>query len=211
MISLFLDTHSKDLNIGLVNNEKLLGEVKIKDLETHSNLFLCKVEEILKNNNLLPDDVDRIIVVNGPGSFTGIRIAVTVAKVYAFSLKKEIVTISSLEAYALSTKDADYVVPIIDARRGFVYSAIYDKNMNCILKDCYINLEELKCKVDSLTGKIQYVGYGNFKDVRVIEPDLDILKIVDYCKNKQSLNAHYVNPNYLKKTEAEENRDKTSK
>ena len=143
MISLFMDTHSKDLNIGLVNDNILLDEVKIKDLETHSNLFLLKVKEILKKHNLTPNEVDKIIVINGPGSFTGIRIAVTCAKVFAWGLKKRIVTISSLKSYALSTNFKDFVIPVIDARRGYVYASIYDNNFNEILEEKYMLLSEL--------------------------------------------------------------------
>lgn len=209
MISLFVDTHSKDLNIGLVNNEMLLDEVKIKDLETHSNLFLCKIEEILNKNKLIPNDIDKIVVINGPGSFTGIRIAVTVAKVYAWSLKKEIVTISSLKAYALSTSDFDYVVSLIDARRGYVYASVYDKDMNEIIHESYIELNELLDKVDTLKGVVKFIGIGISSNIDIIKPNLDILSIVNYCKNMKSLNPHEVNPNYLKKTEAEEKNDKS--
>lgn len=208
MISLFLDTHSKALNIGLVNNDILLDEVKIKDLETHSNLFLCKVDETLKNNKLTPNDIERIVVVNGPGSFTGIRIAVAAAKVYAWSLKKEIVTISSLKAYALSVRDFDYVVSLIDARRGYVYASIMDKNMNEILEEKYIELDKLLNIVSVLKGTVKYIGIGDFKDIDIIKPDLDILNIVRYSKDFKPLNPHEVNPNYLKKTEAEEKNDK---
>lgn len=210
MITLFIDTHSKDLNVGLVNSDKLLDEVKIKDLETHSNLFLCKVEEILNKNNLIPNDVDRIVVVNGPGSFTGIRIGVTAAKVYAWGLKKEIVTVSSLKAYALSIKNYDYVIPVIDARRGYVYTAIYDNELNELLEEKYMLLSELLEKVNDLNGKKKFIGMCNIENIEVIEPDLDILSIVNYCKSLPTINPHAVNPNYLKKTEAEEKNDKRS-
>lgn len=210
MISLFMDTHSKDLNIGLVNDNTLLDEIKIKDLETHSNLFLCKVEEILNTNNLISNDIDRIVVVNGPGSFTGIRIAVTIAKVFAWGLKKEIVTISSLKAYALSTKFDGFIIPVIDARRGYVYGAIYDNDFNEVLEEQYILLSELIDKANSLDGKKKFVGICNIENIDVIKPDLDILSIVNYCKNLSSMNCHAVNPNYLKRTEAEEKNDKTS-
>lgn len=210
MISLFMDTHSKDLNIGLVNDNILLDEIKIRDLETHSNLFLCKVDEILKNNKLTPNDVDRIIVVNGPGSFTGIRIAVTDAKVFAWGLKKRIVTISSLKAYALSADFKDFIISVIDARRGYVYAAIYDSNYNEILGEKYMLLSELLDKVNNLDGNKNFVGFCNIDNINVSKPNLDILSIVNYCKSLPDMNSHLVNPNYLKKTEAEEKNDKTS-
>ncbi len=210
MISLFMDTHSKDLNIGLVNDNILLDEVKIKDLETHSNLFLLKVKEILKKHNLTPNEVDKIIVINGPGSFTGIRIAVTCAKVFAWGLKKRIVTISSLKSYALSTNFKDFVIPVIDARRGYVYASIYDNNFNEILEEKYMLLSELLDIVNNLNGEKKFVGLCNINDIDVVKPDLDILSIVNYCECLPDMNCHLVNPNYLKKTEAEEKNVKAS-
>lgn len=206
MISLFLDTHSSDLNIGVVKS-KTLDEIKLKDLENHSNLFLSKVDEILKKNDIEPREVDRIVVVNGPGSFTGIRIAVTCAKVYAYMLNKEITTISSLKAYALSTDNYDYIVPLIDARRGYVYGAIYDKNLNEVQEESYISFDELMGKVSKLNGVVKYIGNYTNNNIEVIKPNLDILNIVDYSKKLENINPHLVNPNYLKKTEAEEKND----
>ena len=208
MISLFLDTHSKDLNIGLLKNDKF-DEIKLKDLESHSNLFLCKVDELLNKNNIMPNDIDNIIVINGPGSFTGIRIAVTCAKVYAYMLKKDIYTISSLKSYALSQDNCDYVVSLIDARRGYVYAGIYDKSCNEVMEESYILFDDLQDKVKKLSGTIKYTGFGTFNNISISRPDLHITRIIESSiKNGTKENPHMVNPKYLKKTEAEEKNDK---
>ena len=136
---LYIDTTTSYLYTGLVVDKKLVSEVK-KDLgKDLSSYTLKEIDTMLKQNHLEPNDIDKIIVVNGPGSFTGIRVGVTIAKTYAYSLKKEIVTISSLEAMAISSKEDDIIkVPLIDARRGYVYGAIYSKdNMIRIFKMCY--------------------------------------------------------------------------
>lgn len=116
---LYIDTTTSYLYTGLVVDKKLVSEVK-KDLgKDLSSYTLKEIDTMLKQNHLEPNDIDKIIVVNGPGSFTGIRVGVTIAKTYAYSLKKEIVTISSLEAMAISSKEDDIIkVPLIDARRG---------------------------------------------------------------------------------------------
>ena len=126
---LYIDTTTSYLYTGLVVDKKLVSEVK-KDLgKDLSSYTLKEIDTMLKQNHLEPNDIDKIIVVNGPGSFTGIRVGVTIAKTYAYSLKKEIVTISSLEAMAISSKEDDIIkVPLIDARRGYVYGAIYSKD-----------------------------------------------------------------------------------
>ena len=202
---LYLDTSSSFLYAAIVNDEKVIIEVKEglgKDL---SSFALVKIEEMFGNSNLSPSDVDKIIVVNGPGSFTGIRIGLTIAKVYAWSLGKKISVISSLEAMAVSIGKFDYVVPLIDARREYVYSAIYDKDFNLTLKEQYINLEALKIATAILPGDVCYVSNDKFHSIDTVNYNPDILKIVTKFKDRENLNPHEVDAYYLKLTEAEEN------
>lgn len=202
---LYIDTTTSYLYIGITRDGKLIEEEKKDYGKSLSSVALKKISEILDNNNLKPNDIDKIIVVNGPGSFTGIRVGVTIAKTYAYSLNKKITTITSLEAMALSSKkNTDYVVPIIDARRGYVYGAILDKWANIILKPQYISLEALKSAVNNLIGSYQYISNQKFDDLDIEAYDPDILKIINTFENKEEVNPHAVNPIYLKLTEAEE-------
>ena len=202
---LYIDTTTRYLYTGIVEDDHLLSEVK-EDFGTDlSKVTLKNISEMLNSVSLKPNDIDKIIVVNGPGSYTGIRIGVTIAKTFAYSLKKEMTTISSLQAMAVSSrKDTDYIVPIIDARRGYSYGAIYDKNYNPILKEQYINTDTLHLAVDNLPGS--YTVIGSCLGVEE-EYNPDILKIVNVFKNKESINPHSVNPIYLKLTEAEEKKN----
>ena len=163
---LYIDTTTSYLYTGLVVDKKLVSEVK-KDLgKDLSSYTLKEIDTMLKQNHLEPNDIDKIIVVNGPGSFTGIRVGVTIAKTYAYSLKKEIVTISSLEAMAISSKEDDIIkVPLIDARRGYVYGAIYSKDNMPILKPQYISLETLKCATGQLLDKFAYISNQKFENI----------------------------------------------
>ena len=81
------------------------------------------------------NQIDNIFIVNGPGSFTGTRIGVTVAKVMAWSLNIDIIPISSLEIMASYDSDKKYVCSFIDARRGFVFAGVYDKELNTYMED----------------------------------------------------------------------------
>ena len=206
MTVFYIDTTSKYLYSGIVKDNSLLTERKIdlgKDLSVYTvNIVNQMFEEV----NLIPKDIDKIIVVNGPGSFTGIRIGVTLAKMFAWALNKEITTISSLEAMKESVRTNKLIVPIIDARRGYCYGAIYD-NDNCLLKDSYISLEKLKMFLIGLNKEYVLVSNDSFSfNVEKYNPD--ILKIVNKYQNKETINPHLVNPLYLKLTEAEENRIK---
>ena len=201
---LYIDTSSSYLYTGIVCDGKLISEVQENLQLDLSKLALPKIAEMFSENNLKPNDIDKIIVVNGPGSFTGIRVGLTIAKVYAWSLNIPIIPITSLEAMACSCEEDRILVPIIDARRGYVYGAIY-KDEEEILKPQHIKLETL----------MEHLKDNNYvfitKDDIALDGDKcsykpNILKIVNKFCQKKALNPHGVNLEYLKLTEAEESR-----
>ncbi|MCI5967627.1 MAG: tRNA (adenosine(37)-N6)-threonylcarbamoyltransferase complex dimerization subunit type 1 TsaB [Tenericutes bacterium] len=202
---LYIDTTTSYLYTGLVIDGKLKSEIKEDFGKDLSSKALSKISEMLTNNHLEPVDIDKIMVVNGPGSFTGIRVGVTIAKTYAYSLNKDIVTVSSLEAMAVSSKgETSFKVPLIDARRNYVYAAIFNNKYLPILKQQYISLEALKCAVDHLIDSYQYISNQNFTDITTESYSPDIEKIVNVFASRPPENPHSINPIYLKQTEAEE-------
>ena len=205
MISLYIDTSSSFFYLGLVKNNELLNFTKKSYSKDMSTYALAEIVKVLDKNNIKPDEIDEIIVVNGPGSFTGIRIGITIAKTYAWSLNKNIKTISSLEAMAISNKDNCIKVPLIDARRGYVYAAIFNDNNNVILERQHIKLEELQESLNDLNKEYVYITNDNL-NINKREYIPNILEIINYMNDKESINPHSVNPIYLKKTEAEENK-----
>ena len=193
MISLFLDTSSSNLNVGVLKNKELLKEKYIhfeKDLSKYAL-----------------NDIDNIYCVNGPGSFTGLRIGVTIAKTFAWGLNKDLYKVSSLFAMASSITNSDYIIPLIDARRNYVFTAIYDKSYNVVMEEKYISKDKLLNEVNKLNGTITYVATTNIDgfDVKIYEPDLN--NLFKYLKDDK-VNIHTFVPNYLKQTEAEENLNK---
>lgn len=209
MTLFYIDTSTNYLYTGIVKDQSLLVERKLNLSHDLSTFAIDEVAKMFQELNLKVNDIDKIIVVSGPGSFTGIRIGMTLAKVYAYTLKKEITTITSLEAMAESTNFSGLVVPMIDARRGFVYSAIYDGNMEVLPKQ-HISLEKLKLILYGLGKDYVFVSNDNFNDLETVSYDPDILKIVLKYQNKESISPHLVEPTYLKLTEAEENLEKAA-
>ena len=206
---LYIDTSSSYLYTGIVENGKIVVEIKKEYDHELSRTALPEIVSMFENNAIEPKEINKIIVVNGPGSFTGIRIGITIAKVYAWSLKVPITTITSLEAMAASSKNDMIRVPVIDARRKYCYASIIDQNDNFILKPIYIKYEELKEKLKEIKEcKI----ITNDKDKVEIsaskwEPyDPNIEEIVEKYKYKKEVNPHAINPEYLKLTEAEESK-----
>ena len=202
---LYIDTSSSYLYTGIIQNDNLLLEIKHNYNKDLSKYALSEIDKLFKNADLKPNDINKIIVVSGPGSFTGIRIGMTFAKIFAWSLKKEIISISSLEAMQSSYNSNNILVPIIDARRGYVYAGIYKLGKN-ILKDQYIKLDDLVDYLTKINEKYYFITNDKkFKFDNIINYDPNILNIVLNYKNRKSINPHLVEPNYLKLTEAEEN------
>lgn len=202
---LYIDTSSSYLYTSIVENDKLISEIKEEFGQSLSEVALPRIVSMFEDNNLSPKDIDKIIVVNGPGSFTGIRIGITIAKIYAWSLNIPITTIYSLEAMAISSKKDTYHVPILNARRGYVYTAIYDKDYKEVLKPCHILLTDLQEKLKDIK-EYEYISNDEFDDLELNSYSPDMVKVVNYFKDKENINPHAVNPEYLKLTEAEESK-----
>lgn len=203
---LYIDTSSSYLYTAIVENGKLLSEIKEEFGQSLSEVALPKIASMFEKTNLEAKDINKIIVVDGPGSFTGIRIGITIAKVYAWSLNIPITTITSLEAMALSSDEEKVHVPMINARREYVYTAIYDKDYNELLKPQHMKLEDLLKELEKL-NEYEFISNDKFNGIENIKkynPNLE--KVVNYFKDKDSVNPHAVNPEYLKLTAAEESK-----
>ena len=200
MITLFIDTSTEYLTVALIKNDVVLKESTISSSE-HSKFAMSEIEKLFTDTHIDRMAVNKIMVINGPGSFTGVRIGVTIAKTYAWACNINVIPISTLKAYALSYNGYNYYVPFIDARRGYVYGAIYDEAYNSILEDSYVNFEELLKKEETLNN-VGFIGRINNKDY--LATRLNVQKIYDYYKNEEGISPHALIPTYLKKTEAEE-------
>lgn len=201
MISLFLNTSVDFLSVAIVKDDVVLDSFYTKLNNDLSKITLSVIDDMLNRLSISKRDIDKIVCVNGPGSFTGLRIGVTIAKVWAYSLNIDIIGVSSL--YVLATGvEGDYIVPIIDARRGFVYAGIYDRNYNVVMDDCYISFDLLKDKVSSLEGDVCYVSSSGFNDSICYVPDIE--RLFKYLDRGKACSSFSFVPNYLKRVEAEE-------
>lgn len=201
---LYIDTSSSYLYSAIVEDGKLLSSVSEDYGQGLSQIALPKIAEMFQENNLSPKDVDKIIVVNGPGSFTGIRIGITIAKVYAWSLNIPITTINSLEAMATSSKEQKVHIPMLNARRGYVYTAIYSAEGKCLFEPKHIKLEEFQKEMEKYED-YEILSNDEFEeDFTLNHYQPDFVTITQEFKDKEDMNPHAVNPEYLKLTEAEE-------
>lgn len=205
MISLFLNTSSNYLDIAVLKDNVLLEQLYVKLDKDLSRMALISIKELLDRNNIKPNDVDEVVCASGPGSFTGLRVGATIAKTFTYFLGKNLYSVSNLYVMATSCK-SDYIVPIIDARRGYVFGAIYDSNYNVVYEESYIKLDDLIKLVNDLDGDKIFVSCDMFNDLDVLIYKPDICNLYNNMKKVLEDPITFV-PNYLKRPEAEERLD----
>ena len=124
MICLFFDTSSDLLKVSLIKDNKIIFDKELHTKNDHSSYLVPTIDEAFKNNNIDFKELDEIIVGNGPGSFTGTRISIAVAKTYAFSFNIPVYMISSLEELIYDNDGYDFYVPIIEEKKENLYFSI---------------------------------------------------------------------------------------
>ena len=164
MLTLAFESSAKAASAALLLDGKLLSQYSQCSGLTHSRTLLPMGEDMLKNAELNWKDVDLIAVAQGPGSFTGIRIGVSMVKGLAWALEKPCVGVSTLEAMAWHGLAAGGLVcPVMDARRGQVYNALFeiqDGRPVRLTEDRPIALEELAEELASFDWPPFLVGDG---------------------------------------------------
>ncbi|MDG3075774.1 tRNA (adenosine(37)-N6)-threonylcarbamoyltransferase complex dimerization subunit type 1 TsaB [Bacillus halotolerans] len=127
MTILAIDTSNYTLGIALLRDNTVIAEYMTYLKKNHSVRAMPAVHSLLNDCDITPQDLSKIVVAKGPGSYTGVRIGVTIAKTLAWSLNIPISAVSSLEALAANGRHFDGLIsPIFDARRGQVYTGLYE-------------------------------------------------------------------------------------
>lgn len=178
---LFIDTHDSLITIGIKTDNELLTKTKESEY-SHSKYVMPMIKELFDESNLDVHDLKEIVVVNGPGSFTGIRIGLTIAKTMAYSLDISIKSISSLTAYLVSNDSNSDKMCLIEDNKGY-YVSVFDKDNNSIIPECY-------------SEEVNY-------NYPVIENKLDIEKILNYVSKLSNDDYYHIKANYVKKIEVE--------
>ena len=202
----YIDTSSSYLYSALYKEGDIINQRTMYLAKDLSRFTVLEVSKMFDEVKVSPRDIKKIIVVNGPGSFTGIRIGITLAKLMSFCLNIPITTITSLEAMKESVISDKLIVPIINARRNSCYAAIYE-NDNLIQDGIYMSLDRLMLILKGLNKDYIFVSNDEFEfDTVSYKPDYK--RIIEKYKDKKEIPSHLVNPNYMKLTEAEENKMK---
>jgi tRNA threonylcarbamoyl adenosine modification protein YeaZ len=182
LYTLFIDTHDKNVLIILFKDGKIISTEDLETKNKHSEVALPTIASILDNSNVDVSELNNIIVVNGPGSFTGVRIAVTIAKTIAYALSIPIRTIDALTILALGVEEDRKVVSLEDRNGAFV--GVFDTNYNVIEPLQYMNK----------------TVYNEFKLSNNVNTNVDINyeNVYQYVMSLKELNPHEVKPLYIK-------------
>lgn len=191
MITLCMDTSHTWLVVGLIKDDTIIGKIQEKCWKKQSEELFPKIIELMDSLQLEPEDIDQIVISKGPGSYTGVRIAMTVAKVFCSMRNLPIYTISTLLLYA-GMKNCRV---IMDARGKRVYTALF-KDGEVVDKEQVIEISELNIGDEEIIGDGSLVGkedrwpdiVDNFKDLKAKWESWD--------------NVHLVVPEYLKSSES---------
>ena len=208
---LAFDTSSKALSLAILEDKQVLAETTINIKKNHSITLMPAIDFLMASLDWTPKDLDRIVVAEGPGSYTGLRIAVATAKTLAHTLNIELVGMSSLLALVPYQQEGLFV-PLMDARRNNVYAGFYE-NAKPVMPEAHLPFEQV---IELIKGASQVTFVGevvpfveqiqehlprtNFKETL---PNAANLALWTWDKEADSL--HDFVPNYLKRVEAEEN------
>ena len=141
-----------------------IAEYTVNYKKTHSQTLLPMLDEIVKMTELDLDTIDAIAIASGPGSFTGLRIGSATAKGLGLALKKPLVEVPTLEGMAYNLCGTEGLIcPIMDARRGQVYTGIYacaDNELKVMEEQMAVPIEELAEKLKKYNKKVTFIVYG---------------------------------------------------
>lgn len=219
---LAIDTSNQTMSIAVTEDSHLIGEYTTHLKRNHSERLMPAIHHLMEDVEWKPETLDRIVVAGGPGSYTGLRICVTIAKTLAFSLKKELAVVSSLEVLAANRLGSPhFIVPFFDARRNNVYAGVYrsvESEMQPIVKDTHLAVEELAQKLKDMEGTFELISperdvhvevFKHYLGDRLIDTPLianipRAFMLALLGEKKEPVSIHTYTPAYLKLTEAEE-------
>ena len=213
MLILGIDTSTKICTCSIFDSENgVIAETSLSVKKNHSNIVMPIIDNLFKVSDLTINDIDKIAVAIGPGSFTGVRIALGIAKGLAMALNKPLIAVNELDILeAIASGNENEIIPLIDARK----ERVYYKYQNTYIDDYLINL------ISSFDKNKKYVFVGdgatnyenilkdNLGDNAIILPMYNAFPrasvLCELALNKEEANIYTLEPEYISKSRAEKN------
>ena len=211
MLILGIDTSTKICTCSIFDSENgVIAETSLSVKKNHSNIVMPIIDNLFKISDLTINDIDKIAVAIGPGSFTGVRIALGIAKGLAMALNKPLIAVNELDILeAIASGNENEIIPLIDARK----ERVYYKYQNKYVDDYLINLISIFDK----NKKYIFVGDGAINYKNILKDNLGDNAIVlpmynafprasilcELAINKEEANIYTLEPEYISKSRAE--------
>lgn len=221
LILLGIDTSGKTASVAVCDEENVLAQTSVLTRLTHSQVIMPLCSEVLRNAGIPLSGVDALVVSDGPGSYTGLRIGVSAVKAMSYATKKKCLGVSTLESLAYNMRGFHGVIcPVMKARLDLMYTAFftsYQNSISRIFDDTILSTEDIISRIQSYHGDIVLVGDGAMEiysnenilgldNVVLAPPHLRLQLASSLCYasfEKQFGTAETLNPEYMQITKAE--------
>ena len=220
-----IDTSTKICSLGLIEEETILIEYTLNNLQNkHSSILVPTIKDICERVNLKLQDIDGIAVSLGPGSFTGLRIGLGVAKGLSYAGSLPLLGVPTLDALAFSLRGIPCLIcPILDAKKDEIYNVVFrgGQNLEKVMDYKCEDIYSLLVRLSPLKEKIIFIGEGIIRhrkiikerigqDALFIDPQLVLPRGINVAflgleklKKGKEDNISTLSPLYLRKSEAE--------
>ena len=211
MLILGIDTSTKICTCSIFDSENgVIAETNLSVKKNHSNIVMPIIDNLFKISDLNINDIDKIAVAIGPGSFTGVRIALGIAKGLAMALNKPLIAINELDILeAIASGNENEIIPLIDARKERVYYKYQGDYMDDYLINLISNFDKNKKYVFVGDGAINYENIlkDNLGDNAIVLPMYNTFPrasvLCELALNKEEANIYTLEPEYISKSRAE--------
>ena len=211
MLILGIDTSTKICTCSIFDSENgVIAETSLSVKKNHSNIVMPIIDNLFKISDLNINDIDKIAVAIGPGSFTGVRIALGIAKGLAMALNKPLIAVNELDILeAIASGNKNEIIPLIDARKERVYYKYQNKYVDDYLINLISSFDKNKKYIFVGDGAINYTNIlkDNLGDNAVILPMYNSFPrasiLCELALNKEEANVYTLEPEYISKSRAE--------
>ena len=211
MLILGIDTSTKICTCSIFDSENgIIAETSLSVKKNHSNIVMPMIDNLFKISDLTINDIDKIAVAIGPGSFTGVRIALGIAKGLAMALNKPLIAVNELDILeAIADGNENEIIPLIDARKERVYYKYQNKYVDDYLINLISNFDKNKKYIFVGDGAINYKNIlkDNLRDNAIILPVYNAFPrasiLCELALNKEEANIYTLEPEYISKSRAE--------
>ena len=215
-----IESSTTNCSVSLANNGELISIRELNEKNySHSTKLHSFIEEVLKNSNITVNKLSAIAVSSGPGSYTGLRIGVSAAKGLCYALQIPLISVPTLQVLArqLNIQREDLIIPVMDARRDEVYSAVYNSEYE-LVRNIFPEIIDSESFIElAKDNKLYFIGNGQEKCERLIRKNSNLIFsnydtfpsskemiLISFKKFKKSKfeDVAYFEPDYLKKFKA---------